>query len=354
MNSLSSHIKNKRQELGLKTKDLAAHLGIDQALISKYENNKRLPTRDQVIQLAALLQLDKHNLLVLYTKELLLKYVSADEISLKALDLVQEELRAYQKEKIPVIKKLDKVLKQIDKLKKELVKLHHLDSNSTAEALELAYTYHSNKIDGNTLTLEETKLVIDEGLTISGKSMREHLEAVNHKDAIQFIKDCKEKQIEINEDTLLQLRSIVLRGIQGNKAGKYRNIQVSIPCSTYTPPQAFLVAQEMEALFNWYRANKSLIHPVALAAEMHQRLYTIQPFVEGNGRTARLLMNVILLKHGYVIANIQSDENSRDVYFEALEKSRVEPNKESFHNLIAITVLTDVERYLQIISQEKD
>ena len=353
MKSLYNHIKTKRQELGFKTKEIAALLGIDQALISKYENGKRLPTRDQVIQLAGILNLDSKELLVLYTKELLLKYVSADDISLEALSLVQEELRAYKKEQVPINKNMDKLLSQIDKIKKSLDKKRHLDSYRISEALELEFTYNSNKIEGNTLTLQETNLIINEGLTISGKTMREHLEAVNHKDAIHFIKDLIDKNTKLTESVLLQLHSIILRGIQGNHAGKYRSIQVIINGSTHTPPKAYLVPKQMEDLFIWYRSNKNLLHPVALAAEMHQRLVTIHPFVDGNGRTSRLLMNLILIKHGYVIANIKGDQASRLAYYEALESSRSEENKESFHKLVMHTELHDLERYLDILGKEE-
>lgn len=353
MKSLYNLIKEKRIALGFKTKEIASLLSIDQALISKYENGKRLPTRDQVIKLSHILNIESHKLLVLYTKELLLKYVSADDISLEAIGLVQEELYSYKKGQLPLNKNLEKALKDIDKLKKNLDKKRHLDSYRISEALELEYTYNSNKIEGNTLTLQETNLIINEGLTISGKTMREHLEAVNHKDAIHFIKDLIDKQVELTEAVVLQLHGIILRGIQGNGAGKYRNIQVNINDSEHKPPQAYLVPKQMEELLIWYSANKSILHPVALAAEMHQQLVSIHPFVDGNGRTSRLLMNLILLRYGYVIANIKGDQASRLAYFEALERSRTEENKESFHKLVAETVLVDLEHYLAVLGKEE-
>jgi Fic family protein/DNA-binding XRE family transcriptional regulator len=353
MKTVYNYIKEKRINLGFKTKEIASSLGIDQALISKYENGKRLPTRNQVIQLSLLLKLDTKQMLILYTKELLLKYVSADDISIEALNLVREELSSYKKEQVPINKNMNKLLKQIDILKKELDKKRPVYSFKVAAALELEYTFNSNKIEGNTLTLQETNLVINEDLTISGKTMREHLEAINHKDAIHFIKDVIERNIEITESVLLELHSIIVRGIQGNHAGKYRNIQVTINGSDYIPPQAFLVAKQMEDLFIWYRSNKSFLHPVALAAEMHQRLFMIHPFIDGNGQTTRLLMNLVLIQHGLVIANIRGEKDSRLAYYGALDLSRAEENKESFHKLVAETERHDLERYLAILSKNE-
>ncbi len=351
--TLFSTIKDKRKTLGLKTIEVAASLKIDQALISKFENGKRLPTKDQVVKLARLLQLDEHELLVLYTKELLLKYLSPDAISLEALSMVQEELSTYNKTKTPVSKSLFKLLSKIDKLLENLKAKRHLDSYRIAEALELEYTYNSNKIEGNTLTLQETNLVINEGLTIAGKTMREHLEAVNHKDAINFIKDIIDQETPLTEKVVLQLHQLILRGINGNYAGKYRNVQVVISGSSHEPPQAFLVPKQMEELFLWYNTNKAVLHPVTLAAEMHQKLVSIHPFIDGNGRTSRLIMNLILLKHGYVIANIKGTNESRMQYYEALDKSREASGAESFTKLVAQTELEDLERYLKILGKEK-
>lgn len=353
MKSLYNHIKEQRIALGFKTKEIAALLDIDQALISKYENGKRLPTREQVIQLSEILQINTKTLLVLYTKELLLKYVSADDISLEAIHLVEQELLAYKKEQLPINKNMDKLLNKIDKIKRELDKIRHLDSTHIAEALELEFTYNSNKIEGNTLTLQETNLIIKKGVTIAGKTMREHLEAVNHKDAIQFIKELIAKNLEFTENVLLQLHTIILRGIQGNNAGSYRTVQHMINGSSHIPPQAYLVPKQIDDLFVWYRANKNLLHPVALAAEMHQRLVTIHPFVAGNGRTARLVMNLILLQNGFVLANIQGDTSSKQAYFEALDCSRQEENKERFHKLVAETELLNLEHYLKLLGKSE-
>ena len=242
MKNFSTFIRKRRIELGLRTLDVAQYLGIDQALISKYENGKRNPTEIQVIKLAEILKIDLEQIQVLYKKEQIFKYLQNDSVSLKAINMVQEELAKYNRiVPIKYSKDLSKVLAQIDERKEKLNQLRHLDSYRISEALEMEYTFESNKIEGNTLTLQETDLVINEGLTVSGKSMREHLEAINHSDAINFVKDLIAKKSVITESIILQIHNLILRGISAEYAGKYRNVQVMIKGSKHIPPQAFLV-----------------------------------------------------------------------------------------------------------------
>ena len=325
-------------------------LNIDQALISKFENGKRIPTKEQILKLSNILELDYENLLVLWIKERIYAEVGDDEYAYKAILMVAEEIEFYASfKRAPLSSQLQNTLNEIDELKKELTKYREFDSFKIAQALELEYTFESNKIEGNTLTLKETDFVINEGLTISGKSMREHLEALNHQDAIAYIKELIHKEFAINERELLNIHNLILRGILPEDAGKYRTVQVMIKGSEYMPPQPFVVKQEMEELILWYKRNYKKVHPIVLAAEMHERLVTIHPFIDGNGRTSRLLMNLILLQHGYVIANIKGTFESRMKYYNALEKCQVKQNKEDFLLFIAETEKECLERYLSIV-----
>ncbi len=350
---MKSLIKTARERKGLMIREVAQALGIDQALVSKYESGNRKPTREQVIKLASVLDLDVNELLVAWMKEKILYEIGDDDLALKALLAAEAEIK-YKVEKtvkVSVPKKLKTVLAEIDKLKKQLNKFRHLDSYRIAQALELEYTFESNRIEGNTLTLQETDLVINEGLTISGKSIREHLEAINHKEAIDYVKYLIKKKSVINEREVLTIHNLILRGIDQANAGKYRNVQVMIKGSKHLPPQPFLVAKQMEEYFIWYETNKNSLHPILLAAEMHERLVTIHPFIDGNGRTSRLVMNLILLKHGYVIANIKGDTASRMRYYNALEKAQVENEKHTFFEFIAEAELEAITRYVEIISK---
>jgi Fic family protein len=283
-------------------------------------------------------------------KERIYDEIGQDEYALKAMMVAEAEIRYYASFVRPELSEnLEAILLKIDELKKELDAYRNFDSFRITQALELEYTFESNKIEGNTLTLKETDLIVNEGLTISGKSMREHLEAINHQEAIAYIKELMDKNTAINEHEILCIHNLILRGIYPEDAGKYRKVQVMIKGSSHMPPQPFLVAKEMEELFIWYQTNKNNLHPVILAAEMHERLVTIHPFIDGNGRTSRLLMNLILLQHGYVIANIKGTHESRMSYYNALETCQVENNKEHFLLFIAQTEKECLERYLSII-----
>ena len=345
-------LKNAREQKGLKTREVAQLLGIDQALISKFENGSRKPTKDQVIKLASLLEIDFETLMIAWLKEKILYEIGQDKFALKAMNMVREEIKnSCVAVKKSLSKNLMSILDEIDSLKLKLDKFRQFDGSKITQLLELEYTFESNRIEGNTLTLRETNLVINEGLTISGKSMREHLEAINHHEAIGYIKHLIEKNIILNEREVLSIHNLILRGIMPEDAGRYRRVQVMIQDSSHMPPQPFLVAKEMEYFFIWYETNKNALHPIVLAAELHQRLVTIHPFIDGNGRTSRLVMNLILLQNGYVIANIKGDYDSKMKYYNALEIVQTKKNKEDFLIFVAQTEKESLARYLEIIGQ---
>jgi Fic family protein len=345
-------LKNAREQKGLKTREVAQLLGIDQALISKFENGSRKPTKDQVVKLASLLGIDYEILMIAWLKEKILYEIGQDEFALKAMNMVREEIEdKYISIKKSLSKNLISILQEIDILKSKLDQFRQFDSYRIAQALELEYTFESNRIEGNTLTLRETDLVINEGLTISGKSMREHLEAINHQEAIAYIKHLMDKNTTLNEREVLSIHNLILRGINPEDAGRYRRVQVMIKGSSFMPPQPFMVSKEMEDFFIWYETNKNNLHPIILAAELHERLVTIHPFIDGNGRTSRLLMNLILLQNGYAIANIKGDYDSRMHYYNALETAQTKNNKEDFLLFVAQTEKECLERYLEIIGQ---
>lgn len=345
-------LKNAREQKGLKTREVAQILGIDQALISKFESGARKPTKDQISKLSQLLEIDYETLMIAWLKEKILYEIGDDEFALKALMVAEQEIK-YNKavSKLKISATLENLLKEIDHLKAKLDTYRQFDSYRITQALELEYTFESNRIEGNTMTLRETDMVINEGLTISGKSMREHLEAINHQEAIGFIKDLMQRNVSLNERDLLSIHNLILRGIIPEDAGRYRKVQVMIKGSSHMPPQPYMVSKAMEDYFIWYEINKNKLHPVILAAEMHERLVTIHPFIDGNGRTSRLVMNLILLQKGYIIANIKGDYDSRMQYYQSLETAQTKNNKEDFLLFIAQIEKENLERYISIIAQ---
>ncbi|OXA75555.1 Fic family protein [Flavobacterium aquidurense] len=345
-------LKNAREQKGLKTREVAQLLGIDQALISKFESGTRKPTKEQISKLSQLLEIDFETLMIAWLKEKILYEIGDDEFALKALKVAEDEIKYNNAiSNLKISTSLEKILKEIDILKDKLDTYRKFDSYKIKQALELEYTFESNRIEGNTMTLRETDMVINEGLTISGKSMREHLEAINHQEAIGFIKDLMQKNNALNERDLLSIHNLILRGIIPEDAGRYRKVQVMIQGSTHMPPQPLMVAQEMEEYFIWYEINKNKLHPIILAAEMHERLVTIHPFIDGNGRTSRLVMNLILMQKGYLIANIKGDYENRIQYYQSLEKAQTKKDKEDFLLFIAQIEKESLERYINILTQ---
>jgi Fic family protein/DNA-binding XRE family transcriptional regulator len=343
-------IKNAREKQNILIRELAELMHLDPALVSKWEKGTRKPTRKQVVKLAQILNLDTEKLLVEWMSEVILYEIGSDELAQKALKVAEEKIKySFKKQVTTFSKDLQRLLDEIDKLKNKLSEMRILDSYRITQALELEYTFESNRIEGNTLTLKETDLVINEGITISGKSMREHLEAINHKEAVEYLKHLVQRKTEVAERDILQLHNLILRGIDSENAGVYRKVQVMIKGSKHLPLQPFLVAKQIEELFEWFALHKNRMHPVILAAEMSERLVTIHPFIDGNGRTSRLLMNLILLKNGYVIANIKGDNESRMNYYNALEAVQVDKNKIPFFELVAKTEKESLQNYLTIL-----
>jgi len=241
------------------------------------------------------------------------------------------------------------LLGEIDERKAQLDACRDSVSSKIVDALNIEYTYDSNRIEGNTLTLRETDLVINKGLTIGGKSMQEHLEAVNHYEAIQYVRGLTAESI-FSEKVIKDIHGIILQGIDRENAGWYRSVPVAISGSRYLPPQPWQVPILMEQLVAWYAESEPVLHPVVLAAEVHERIATIHPFIDGNGRTARLVMNLILMQRGYLVVNIAGDTESRLAYYGALEKCNLEDEKGDFIELIVGYVLKSLCGVLERVS----
>jgi Fic family protein len=217
------------------------------------------------------------------------------------------------------------------------------------EVYRVEWTFNSNAIEGNTLTLMETKLVLEEGLTIGGKKLREHFEVINHGEAISYVEDLVSNKIDLTEKVIKDIHQLILKNIDDENAGKYRRINVGISGSQHQPPHFLQVQNEMESLMNWYRLNREQLHPVQLAAIFHFKFVYIHPFADGNGRTARLLMNFLLMSYGFPPAIIKADPEKRRVYYESLEEASLSGEVESFVELIAESVEESLMRYLNAL-----
>ncbi|MGL4825695.1 MAG: Fic family protein [Alphaproteobacteria bacterium] len=206
-------------------------------------------------------------------------------------------------------------------------------------------TYTSNAIEGNTLTRQETALVVEKGLTVGGKTLTEHLEATNHAHALDWVSgQVKRSPSQLTEKDILHLHNIVLKGIDDANAGHYRAVSVRISGSTVVLPNPRKVP-ELMATFETWLAQCQGLHPVEFAVEAHYRLVTIHPFVDGNGRCARLLMNMMLLMCGYPAAIIR--KRDRLAYINSLEKAQLGGAKDDYFKLMFKGVDRSLDIYLK-------
>ncbi|SOE20169.1 Fic/DOC family protein [Spirosomataceae bacterium TFI 002] len=335
--------------------ELSVLTGIDQALLSKYENDKRLPSKNHIKKLGLALG-DSTELRKAYLAEKVYDLVKYENNIHEILQVAEARVEYLTSSSALILDPISDLVKskltELDLLHEQWANAKPLNQTQLLKMQEyfnVAYTYDSNKIEGNTLTLQETHLVVNEGITIGGKSMREHLEAINHQDAIDFIREMAMGKEDINPRNVLDMHQLILKSIDTPNAGIYRKINVRISGSEHTPPEHFLLGQLMEDFHIHYERQKRVLHPVLLAAEMHERLVSIHPFVDGNGRTARLLMNYILLKNGFTIAILKGDPQSRMDYYKSLEAVQVNNNPEPFYLLIIEKVKESLIEHLNMV-----
>lgn len=231
----------------------------------------------------------------------------------------------------------------------------HLDANrplpkytlsSLREKLLLEWTYNTNAIEGNTLTIKETKIVL-EGITVGGKTMREHLEVINHRNAILHVEEIVKNKDPFSEWQIKNLHRLLLKGIDDEYAGVYRDQQVFISGAMHRPPAPFLIKDQMEQLINWYEQEAKQMQPVIRGAMLHAIFVGIHPFIDGNGRTSRLLLNLELMKEGYPPVVIKVENRLK--YYEALDKAHTQKDYDDFIQLVAKEAEDSLDLYLSAI-----
>lgn len=238
----------------------------------------------------------------------------------------------------------------IDRLKATLDQHRPLDPaivRNLREDLIVRWTYHSNAIEGNTLTLQETKVAL-EGITIGGKTLREHLEAVNHRNAILYLEELVQQNEPLSEWGIKSIHQLILKGIDDDNAGRYRTINVRIAGAEHLPPDQVVVPELMERFIAWYQTEAMSLHPVERAARVHSDFVKIHPFVDGNGRTSRLLTNLELMKAGYPPAILPVER--RLAYYQALDADHVQGQQEAFVQMVASIVKEGFKPYFHALS----
>ena len=234
--------------------------------------------------------------------------------------------------------------------KKNIIDSHRPFSQNMTRQLRdkliIEWTYNSNAIEGNTLTLSETKVVLEKGITIKGKPLKDHLEIINHKEAIEYIEDLVSKNVKLSEYDIRSVHYLILKEIDSTNAGKYRNENVFISGAKHVPPVYKNVPYEMQKLIDQYQAWQGL-HPVVRACFLHGEFVKIHPFIDGNGRTARLLLNFELIQSGYPPVVIKT-ENRAD-YYDALDKAHTTNDYTDFIKIIVDLVNESENLYLYLI-----
>lgn len=221
---------------------------------------------------------------------------------------------------------------------------------SLDEYFRIGFTYSSNAIEGNTLTISETKILLEDGLTVAGKPVRDCLEALGHSKAYDYMLSVARSEEPITESTIQKLHRLFYEGIDSENAGKYRDIQVYISGTDYIPPAPEDVPRLMEHFIQQMEYSEKQFHPIEFAALCHKRLVDIHPFTDGNGRTARLLMNILLIRAGYGIVSISPV--LRLDYIQALMASQKpdNPDTDPFVKLITECVIETERDYCRLLN----
>ena len=214
---------------------------------------------------------------------------------------------------------------------------------SYRQAFELGYTHNSTAIEGNTLTLLETKVVIEEGLSVGGKQLRELYEVINHHKAYQYVKKCIADGLVLNENVIKDIHSILMENIM--VGGIYRNVDVYISGAEHTPPSPSEMYTQIKN-FCLDLSDKTFESPLECAAWTHAEFVRIHPFVDGNGRTSRLIMNYQLMSKGFLPISVKKE--SRLEYFNALEVYAVNNDLAPFEKMIAVLVEEQLDCYLSM------
>lgn len=242
----------------------------------------------------------------------------------------------------------DNYFDKVDELNKELNSKRPISKEtlkSLKESINLEWTYNSNGIEGNTLTLRETQVVL-EGITVGGKSLKEHLEVINHEQAILFLDDLIKDKEPITEWNIKNIHQLVLKEIDDGNAGKYRDENVKIKGATHIPPDYLIVPELMEKLIINYEDWKKY-HPIIRAALLHGELVKIHPFVDGNGRTSRLVMNLSLMNSGYLPVIVKKEK--RLEYYNALDKAHTTGDYTDFVKLVNELEIEMLNKYLELL-----
>ncbi len=259
--------------------------------------------------------------------------------------------KPLDKRKLPHKRKRGKFASLLTSIDIKKVKLDSMRPLTAGEIKRLRndfmvnFTYNSNAIEGNTLTLKETAMVL-EGMTIDKKPLKDHLEAVGHRDAFQYIEDIAQNKVRLKDTEIRAIHSLVLMDRPDDK-GVYRRIPVTITGAYAVPVQPYLIEPKMTDLLTRNEERKKTMHPIERIARFHLEFEGIHPFIDGNGRTGRLILNLELIRNGYPAINVKFTDRKR--YYDAFDAFYRDGKADDMVLLIAEYVGEQLDRYLEIV-----
>lgn len=246
---------------------------------------------------------------------------------------------------------LQELLHKADSYKEKISSARPLakeELKSLDNYFRIGFTYSSNALEGSTLTISETKILLEDGITVGGRPLKDCFEAVGHGAAYDFmLKLARQQDMDITEDIIRKLHCLFYQKVDAEQAGQYRSIQVYISGTEYVPPAPDAIPLSMKHLVDQIRSSRSILHPIELASMAHKQLVDIHPFIDGNGRAARLLMNLLLVNTGYGVVSIPPIW--RNDYINALSASRRQQDMEPFCKLIAECVIETERDYCRLL-----
>lgn len=256
------------------------------------------------------------------------------------------DARTYAKTSLK--KSYTPILEQINTLKKTLDSCRPLtpaEVEAIKEVFLVEHTYNSNAIEGNTLTLQETALVL-QGVTIDKKPLKDHLEAVGYKEAFQYIEELAKQNKDLSEYDIKSIHNLVLANRPEDR-GTFRRVNVRIAGALTNPVQPYLIEPKIEELLNNYKVWSKTMHIVERVAIFHLQFESIHPFIDGNGRTGRLIMNLQLIKEGLPAINIKFADRRK--YYDAFDEYSRTGSTEAMINLVGEAVISRLREMIEMI-----
>jgi transcriptional regulator with XRE-family HTH domain len=306
-------LKTAREQKNIKTRELARLLHIDQALISKFENGNRMPTKEQVFKLAEALNIDYQTLLTSWLKEKVLEQIATFDCGPKALKMALDELKSHKSSLNIHSSTIESLIKDITLLKTQIKRKQNSEQFHPTKKDDVYCIFHVLQWNQHSFTMDEIEKYTQTKTQISGKSMKEHLEVNNAKEVLRYLHLLIDQKFDLNESEILTIHQLLLKNINSNEGGIYRKTPLFSSHFNIQSASSNEIESEVNELFEWYEKQKSSIHPIELATSMYLKFLAIQPFSESNEKIASLIFTFILWKKSYGLITAEMNVFSKNI-----------------------------------------